>query len=68
MLTLPKHSISIYVDHESGQWIVRDGEGSFWSLPHTDRPWDDRQPYYPTEETELEPIPGHYRFLLGLPA
>jgi len=21
----------------------------------------------PTEETELEPIPGHYKYMLGLP-
>ena len=29
-------------------------------------PWDQRQPFYPTEETELEPVPGHYKYMLGL--
>ena len=67
MLALQKKAMSLYVDRESRQWIVRDTDGDFWVLPHTDHPWDDRSPFFPTEDTSLEPIPGHYRFLLGLP-
>ncbi len=67
MLTVRKQVVAIYVDRANGQWIVRDGEGSLWGLPPTDAPWDDRQPYNPTEDAELEPVPGHYRYLLGLP-
>ena len=26
-----------------------------------------RQPFYPSEETALEPVPGHYKYMLGLP-
>ena len=33
-----------------------------------ENPWDHRQPFYPTEETDLEPVPGHYRSVLGLPS
>ena len=29
--------------------------------------WEHRQPFQFTDETELEPIPGHYRMALGLP-
>ena len=67
MLVLQNRAMSIYVDRGSGQWIVRDLEGKFWVVPLTDHPWTDRQPFYPTEETALESVPGHYRFLLGLP-
>jgi hypothetical protein len=65
MLTVRKQVVAIYVDRSSGQWIVRDSEGNFWILPSTDTPWDDRQPFFPAEETELEP--GHYKYMLGLP-
>jgi hypothetical protein len=55
------------VDKAGQQWIVWDPEGNFWSLPSTDNPWDARQPFSPAEETELQPVPGHYRYMLGLP-
>ena len=67
MLTVRKQVVAIYVDRSSGQWIARDAEGNLWTLPTTDNPWDDRQPFFPAEETELEPIPGHYKYMLGLP-
>jgi hypothetical protein len=59
--------IGLYVDRISQRWIARDSEGNFWSLPSTDNPWDERQPFFPAEETELEPVPGHYKHMLGLP-
>ena len=62
-----KDAAALYADKASQQWVVRDPEGNFWSLPSTDNPWDERQPFSPAEETELEPVPGHYKYMLGLP-
>ena len=67
MLTVRKQVVAIYVDRASGQWIASDAEGNFWTVPTTDNPWDDRQPFFPAEETDLEPVPGHYKYMLGLP-
>jgi len=68
VLTLRKNVVNLYVDRSSQQWIVLDPDGNFWIVSSSDdNPWDQRQPYYPTEETELEPVPGHYRYVLGLP-
>lgn len=57
----------LFADRSSQQWIVRDPEGQFWVLPWDDNPWEHRLPFSPTEETELEPVPGHYKEMLGLP-
>ena len=67
MTTLRKQKISLYVDRSSQQWIVRDEEGNFWIVPVVDDPWDHRQPFCLTDEVDLEPVPGHYKYLLGLP-
>jgi len=67
MAIIQKHVIALFVDKSSQQWVVRDADGNFWLLPPGNNPWDDRQPFYPTEENDLEPIPGHYRYLLNLP-
>ena len=68
MLTLRKNVVNLYVDRSSQHWIVLDPEGNFWIVPSAkENPWDQRQPFYPTEETELEPVPGHYKYMLGLP-
>ena len=61
------HAAALYVDRATQQWVVQDSEGNFWSLPSTDNPWDGRQPFTPAEDTELEPVPGHYKNMLGLP-
>ncbi len=68
MLTLRKQVVAIYVDRSSGQWIVRDAEGEFWILPISENPWDRRRPFVPTDETELDPVPKHYKYMLGLPS
>ena len=65
--TLRKQPAAIFVDRSYPQWIVRDPEGNFWLVPSVENPWDHRQPFQPTEQTNLEPIPGHYRDLLSLP-
>lgn len=67
MLRLTGSVSAIFVDRSHNQWIVRDPDGGFWRLPSGDDPWQRREPFEPNEETELEPVPGHYRYLLGLP-
>lgn len=66
MQTVRKQAVALYADRISQQWVVRDGDGNFWVLPAGEKAWELRQPFYPTEETELEPIPNHYKYLLGL--
>lgn len=66
MLTTRTSGVALFVDRFTRQWVVRDGDGNFWVLPTTETPWDDRQPFSPAEETDLEPVPGHYKYLLGL--
>lgn len=62
-------TLALYVDRSSRQWIVLDPEGQFWIVPVNEaNAWNHRQPFYPTDETELEPIPGHYKYMLGLSA
>jgi hypothetical protein len=69
MLTLRKNVASLFVDRSNQQWIVLDPEGNFWIVPNdNENPWNQRQPFYPNEETELEPVPGHYKHMLGLPS
>ena len=58
---------SIYVDRSKSQWVVRDREGNLWIVPLTENAWDHREPFFPTADTELEPVPGHYKSLVGVP-
>ena len=68
MPALRKSAIGLFVDRSSQQWIVLDLDGNFWTVPsYEENPWSQRQPFYPNEETELEPVPGHYKHMLGLP-
>jgi hypothetical protein len=67
MLTLRKQGAALFVDRQSQQWIVRDPDGNFWLVPGGDSPWERRQPFIPTEEMNLEPVPGHYKHMLRLP-
>jgi hypothetical protein len=67
MLTSRKGGLALYVDRANQQWVVLDPEGNFWTLPSVENPWEHRQPFQPAEETDLEPIPGHYKNMLGLP-
>jgi hypothetical protein len=67
MLTLRKQVAGLFVDRQSQQWIVRDPEGNFWTVPSVENPWDHRRPFQPTEEADLEPVPGHYKNMLGVP-
>ena len=64
---LETQKVALFVDKASQQWVVRDSAGHFWTIPSVEGAWDRRQPFNPTEETELEPIPGHYIHMLQLP-
>jgi len=67
MLAVRKQSIALFVDRQTQQWIVCDPDGNYWALPSGDDPWEHRQSFEPTAEADLEPIPGHYKYLLRLP-
>jgi hypothetical protein len=62
-----KPGVSLFVDRSSRCWIVRDPDGNFWLVPPVENPWEHRQPFQATEETQLEPVPGHYKHVLGVP-
>jgi hypothetical protein len=69
MFALRKNAVALFVDRSRQHWIVLDPDGKYWVVPSDEEnPWSQRQPFYPTEETELEPVPGHYKYMLGLPA
>jgi hypothetical protein len=67
MTTLERPMAALFVDQARRQWVVRDPEGKFWILPSVDDPWEQRQPFDLTADMNLEPVPGHYKDLLGLP-
>jgi len=67
MITIKRSMVALFVDRSSRQWVVRDPEGNFWFIPSVENPWEHRQAFYPTEQTELEPVPGHYLHMLDLP-
>lgn len=60
--------LTLFVDRFTQQWIVLDTDGNFWTLStFADNPWEQRMPFHQTEETELEPVPGHYKPMFGIP-
>jgi hypothetical protein len=64
---MPREQVSIYVDRsQPSWWIVRDRSGEFWMVPGGERAWDRRQPYTLTEDSQLETVPGHYKYMLGI--
>ena len=67
-MTISKKQVAaLFLQRSKQQWIVRDPEGTYWIVPFSEDGWDQREPFEPTEETELEPLPGHYRYLIRLP-
>jgi len=38
--------------------VVLDPEGNFWLLASVENPWDQRLPFFPTEENKLAAVPG----------
>jgi hypothetical protein len=68
MLTSRKNVTALFVDRSSQQWIVLDSEGCYWVVSNEhENPWDQRQPFQLTEDVELQPVPGHYKQMLGVP-
>ena len=47
---VPQVKLTLFVCRSSQQWVVLDPDGNFWLLPSVENPWDQRQPFYPTEE------------------
>lgn len=68
MTTPVRQGLALFVDRPNQQWVVRDPDGRFWILPSIEHAWEQRQPFAPTSETDLEPVPGHYKDMLGLPS
>jgi hypothetical protein len=58
---------AVHVGRASQQWLIRAAEGNFCSFPSADNPRDECRPFSPTDETELETVPGYYKSILGLP-
>lgn len=67
MLVVRKQVASLYVDRATQRWVVRDPDGQFWLLPSVDDAWHQRQPFDQVADADLEPVPGHYKYLLKLP-
>ena len=67
MTILRNALVAVYADRARQQWIVHDPEGNFWLVPSVANPWDHRQPIQPSKEMDLEPVPKHYKDMLGLP-
>jgi hypothetical protein len=68
MIAEPRCALALFVDRASRQWIVRDKDGNYWAVSATaTNAWGRRERFHPTEETELAPVPGHYKAMLGLP-
>lgn len=67
MLTFTKCTVAIFVDRATGQWVVRDPDGNFWIVTTDEDAWERREPFCLAEESELESIPGHYKYLFHLP-
>ena len=68
MMTTRKRAIRLYVDKGCPEhWIVLDDEGQFWVVPSEENAWDKREPIDLSDDADLEPVPGHYLYLLGLP-
>jgi hypothetical protein len=68
MPVVRKQVTALYVDRASQRWVVRDPDGNYWLVPPAENAWDHREPFQPTEDVELEPVPGHYKGMLGLPS
>ena len=68
MIAATNRLAAIFVDRTRPEnWIVRDPEGFFWIVPPVENAWEHREPFYPSEDLALESIPGHYKYVLGLP-
>jgi hypothetical protein len=67
MVTGRKRKLYLFVDRSSGRWIVQDQDGVFWIIPVLEEAWEHRKLFTATDVLELEPVPEHYKYVLGLP-
>lgn len=67
MVTITRRTVSLFVDRTSQRWVVRDPDGQFWVFPSGNTAWDARELLDPAGDLDLEPVPGHYRYLFQLP-
>jgi hypothetical protein len=58
---------ALFVDPTTRQWVVRCPEGKYWILSGEDATWENRRPFEPGNDAELEPVPWYYKDMLGLP-
>ncbi len=58
---------ALFVDRTTRRWVVRCPEGNYWVLPSEGNVWENRRPFQPEQDTDLEPVPWHYKDMLGLP-
>jgi hypothetical protein len=47
--------------------VVGDPDGGLWVVPSDVDAWENRRSFEWADDTDLEPIPGHYKYLLNLP-
>ena len=67
LVEVRKPGVTIFVTRSRGQWVIRDPNGNYWVVPSVEDPWEHREQYDPVDGTDLEPVPGHYRYLFKLP-
>jgi hypothetical protein len=67
MLALGKFKLALFVDRSTQQWVVRDPQGDYWVLSAGNGAWEQREPFQLSAESDLEPVPAHYKYLLQLP-
>ena len=68
MVTTRKSVMSLFVNRDCPErWVVQDADGRFWVVPSGENAWARREPFHPSEESELLPVPRHYMVMLGLP-
>ena len=67
LMLVRRATMGLFVDRTTQQWVARDLEGQFWVVPPVDDPWSHRAPFQPADDSQLEPVPGHYKHMLGLP-
>lgn len=66
MSVITYQRIQLFVDKVRGRWIARDEKGNYWVL-EGEKPWEQRRQITLNEEIHLEPVPGHYKCMLGVP-
>lgn len=58
--------IQLFADKVQGRWIVCDEKGIYWVLAG-ENTWEQRQQITLNDEIDLQPVPGHYKRMLGVP-